>query len=554
MVEESETSGKIKELLEQAQVLVKERKLDQAIETHTYMMVLAEDDPSITLDQKISLRRARGNVYGLKGNYELAIQDFTHAIKIKPDFVDSYIDRGMAYTSAGKYDQAIQDFNDAFKLVPNYAVAYNARGITYNIKEDYDRAIKYFNEALKQNSDYADAYYNRGLSYLFKGQIDRAINDLNKTLKLQSNHTDAWRALGITYCEIGKRENNPEHYRKAYKYFRKSNEISPRIKSEDTVCYIASKAKSPDIFRHLYELYDIVIVIKHELIKPSVRAELVAHYTGLNTLKELAQEKPFRLYNAAYMSDPEEGKTLLEELGFASKKSGRKDNFLSEIKRSPAYVGSFVKLKTEKKSDDEKLFLWRTYGKHEEQEAGGTCLHFDISRFSNHPPVELAGVHSTNSENISVSPQTLQKEYIYEIIYKSDIKSKGLSPRLEELKKILNKIRGKKWDENNEIHLLARNMLDEIRFLFKADHYREEKELRIVKIRHFSNEFPKDVKIDADTFPPRFYMETLPALQLKKVILGPQAQGYLEWEQWIKEHNDKLEIEQSKTKYGRQFF
>ncbi len=111
--------------------------------------------------------------------------------------------------------------------------------------------------------------------------------------------------------------------------------------------------------------------------------------------------------------------------------------------------------------------------------------------------------------------------------------------------KLDNIIRNGELDEKK----LARSMLDEIRFLFKEDHYREEEELRIVKIQNFNDELPEDVKVDIDRFPPRFYMEVSDQLQLKKVILGPQVKAFAGWKEWIKTENSDLKVKQSKIPY-----
>ena len=357
-------------------------------------------------------------------------------------------------------------------------------------------------------SDYAEVYLYRGMAHIIKGDYDRAIKD---------------------FVEANKRDQE--------------------LISKNVFCYIASQVDpaDTDMFRHLVELYFAISKIKELLIyKPSENPGLIAHYTDLDSLKALAQDPSFRLYNATYMSDPEEGETLLEALKLPNQDDTAK-GFLSGSARSPAYIGSFVK--TSEKHGDEKLFLWRTYGKHKGQEAGGACLHFDISQFSDRPPDQLEGMHSISSGHSGPALRIPQREYIYKIAYKGYIESdRKLKRLLENLAKTLNDIKGQGWNKENTNHQLAREILDEIRFLFKADHYREEEELRIVK---FSGEPTEDVKVDNYLLPPRFYMEAPPQLELKKIILGPQARGFSGWKWWIEEERrSKLEVEKSDIEYG----
>ena len=51
---------------------------------------------------------------------------------------------------------------------------------------------------------------------------------------------------------------------------------------------------------------------------------------------------------------------------------------------SPAYIASFVKVDSENEPD--KLFLWRTYGKHENEEAAGACLILSRDQFADENP------------------------------------------------------------------------------------------------------------------------------------------------------------------------
>ena len=50
-----------------------------------------------------------GEVHRLRGEYDLAIEDYDTVIEMNPDNVDAYIHRGLAYHHKGEYDRAIED-------------------------------------------------------------------------------------------------------------------------------------------------------------------------------------------------------------------------------------------------------------------------------------------------------------------------------------------------------------------------------------------------------------------------------------------------------------
>ena len=62
------------------------------------------------------------------GQYNLAISDYDKAIRLKPDFVTAYGNRGEAKRLLCQYDAAIIDCNEAIRLKPDYPNVYATRG------------------------------------------------------------------------------------------------------------------------------------------------------------------------------------------------------------------------------------------------------------------------------------------------------------------------------------------------------------------------------------------------------------------------------------------
>ena len=67
-----------------------------------------------------------------------AIEYLNEAIKLKPDLVEAYNNRGKAYGDLGQHQQAITDYNEAIRLKPDYAHAYNNRGVAYFMQGNYE--------------------------------------------------------------------------------------------------------------------------------------------------------------------------------------------------------------------------------------------------------------------------------------------------------------------------------------------------------------------------------------------------------------------------------
>ncbi len=115
----------------------------------------------------------------------------------------AYNNRGLAHKLKGEYDLALQDYNEAIRLLPNSAIHYNNRGVIYRLKHDYDRAIADYDEAIWLDSDYPAAFYNRALAYSDKGDYAHALEDFRIVLQFNPHNALALYARGKTYAKSG---------------------------------------------------------------------------------------------------------------------------------------------------------------------------------------------------------------------------------------------------------------------------------------------------------------------------------------------------------------
>lgn len=129
----------------------------------------------------------RGTAYDDKDQLDRAIADYSHAIRIKPDYANAYRNRGRAYGRTGRYDDAIADFDRAIKLDPNDVGAYSNRGFASYYKGLYDRAIRDENEAIRLAPNDAISYFVRGLAKQKAGDTAGGDADLAKAQQLDPN-------------------------------------------------------------------------------------------------------------------------------------------------------------------------------------------------------------------------------------------------------------------------------------------------------------------------------------------------------------------------------
>ena len=72
--------------------------------------------------------------------------------------------RGLSNLELGNYNEAIDDYTKAIKLKPDYAEAFYSRGNSKAKLKDYNGAISDYTKAIEFNPDYLDAYLNRANS------------------------------------------------------------------------------------------------------------------------------------------------------------------------------------------------------------------------------------------------------------------------------------------------------------------------------------------------------------------------------------------------------
>ena len=101
----------------------------------------------------------RGYERNLSGDFEGALREFTHAIRLDPDGAGGYVLRGMTKAALGKLSAAIVDYDEAIRLDPNYANAYFNRGYAKGELRRYPAAIADYDEAIRLDPNYANAYF-----------------------------------------------------------------------------------------------------------------------------------------------------------------------------------------------------------------------------------------------------------------------------------------------------------------------------------------------------------------------------------------------------------
>ena len=108
-----------------------------------------------------------------EAEYDLATQFLTRAIRSGELSLEvlahAFYDRGIAYGEMAEYDRALEDYTTAIGLAPDFAAAYNNRGVIHGRKGAYESAIADYSAAIRLAPDDVTAHENRARAYARTG-------------------------------------------------------------------------------------------------------------------------------------------------------------------------------------------------------------------------------------------------------------------------------------------------------------------------------------------------------------------------------------------------
>ena len=163
---------------------------------------------------------SRGHCSRALGDFERAISDYTEAIRLRPDSSEAFYSRGIEHReSFNDVPTAIEDFTAAIELEPQSAKAYNERGLCFAQLDEgvkgpnHRKAIQDYTEAIHLMPDYADSYHNRGVRYAVVGEHQMAISDFTEVLSIRPDDRFTRLNRGLSFRALGMEDEAREDLR-----------------------------------------------------------------------------------------------------------------------------------------------------------------------------------------------------------------------------------------------------------------------------------------------------------------------------------------------------
>ena len=157
----------------------------------------------------------RGVCNKANNQFNDAIDDFNHAVSIKPDYAEAYYNLGVTLREIGNPNAAIIVYQKALSINHHYVNAHNNLGQIFLVKEDFNAAIEHLEWAVAFNPEFSSAHNNLGSSFLGLNKIHDAIQSFNRALELNPNYAIPYYNLGVCYQRIGEIKLAKENFENA---------------------------------------------------------------------------------------------------------------------------------------------------------------------------------------------------------------------------------------------------------------------------------------------------------------------------------------------------
>jgi tetratricopeptide (TPR) repeat protein len=140
--------------------------------------------------------------------FPAALYDLNKGLRLNPQLGSfrAYDARRRALTDAGEWKLAIEDATRAIKLDPKIGWRYKERGQLYQALKQNDLALKDYTTAIDLDPKELWGYMDRGNFYAQMHQYEKAVADFTNAIPFANGNSQPYAARAQMYEKLGQKE------------------------------------------------------------------------------------------------------------------------------------------------------------------------------------------------------------------------------------------------------------------------------------------------------------------------------------------------------------
>lgn len=186
-------------LYNQAQVYAALGAHGEAVEKFTQAL---EMDPNYS-----EYYNERGSVFLAMGRFEEAIADYEKAIETSPPYPEVWTNLGQCHRKRGHFEAAVAAYSHALDLEPANFLARVGRAQALDVVERLEEAEEDYTRALAINSEDPLLWANRAVLEYQRGALRESLDDLDRAIQLAPEEADLYQNRAVALEGLGRSED-----------------------------------------------------------------------------------------------------------------------------------------------------------------------------------------------------------------------------------------------------------------------------------------------------------------------------------------------------------
>jgi superkiller protein 3 len=150
---------------------------------------------------------ALAHLYKGENDFPKALQFLEEVLKIRPNFINAYTERGDIYLAFGQHEKALKEYEKILQVDRDFVSAYVKIGMVHQIRQNWDEAQKAYQTALAIDPNQAFACNNLAWMNLERqGDLTEALRWAEKAVELAPGVAQFWDTLGWVHRGRGEKD------------------------------------------------------------------------------------------------------------------------------------------------------------------------------------------------------------------------------------------------------------------------------------------------------------------------------------------------------------